>query len=125
MGELRSNNYLEGRPARLRRHEPQEKSRITDHVLTAATEGGFPVLGIHDSFVVTYDQVTRIKTLMTDAAVAVVGAELPVKASAPGLDEMEVDYAADYRAFRDRPRTAGYVSRQEDHLRRYPGRLVA
>ena len=94
-------------------------------MLTTATGAGLPVLGVHDSFVVPYDHVARIKALMADAALAVVGAELPVTASAPGLDEIEADYAADYRAFRDRPRTAGYLARQTDHRRRYPDRLAA
>ena len=94
-------------------------SCITDHVLTAATHESLPFLGIHDSFIVPYDRVLRLKELMRDASTRITGADLPVEATHPGLDEMEPEYALDYAQWRQTPRSAGYLRRLAAHEERH------
>ena len=66
-----------------------------------------------------YDHVLRLKALMRDAAVAVVGFDLPVEANAPGLDELPSEFTLGYIQSRQTPRCSGYHRRLEAHEERF------
>ena len=78
-----------------------------------------PVLSIHDSFFVPYDHVLRLRALMGDAAVAVVGVDLPVEANAFGLDGLPSEFTPGYVQSRQTPLCSGYLRRLEAHEERY------
>jgi hypothetical protein len=73
------------------------------------------VLSVHDSFIVDYTRVKELKGAMRAASNAVVGRVLEVSHSGAGLDEMldheDADLTNDFIAWRQAPRTAGYLKR--------------
>jgi hypothetical protein len=84
-------------------------------VLNLFTAAGIPVLCVHDSFIVPYSEVGRLKRTMAAASRGVVGHALPFEASGPGLDEMAdrpPEVVLDYIQWRQTERCAGYLERQ-------------
>lgn len=79
-------------------------SQITDQVLTVATNLGFPVLGVHDSFIVPQRDQDTLLHIVDTAARELVGRELPVDVSASTLSPVRSD---------------GYLARLEQHRVRY------
>jgi hypothetical protein len=90
-------------------------SCIAARVLNLFTAAGLPVLCVHDSFIVPYSEVVRLKRTMAAASQSVVGHALPFDASGPGLDEMAdrpPEVVLDYIRWRQTERCAGYLERQ-------------
>jgi hypothetical protein len=93
-------------------------ARIAEMVHRSFTRQGIPVLSVHDSFIVDYTHVRNLKAAMRAASLAVVGRVLEVSHSGMGLDEMRADHEDadiinDFIAWRQAPRTAGYLKRLE------------
>jgi hypothetical protein len=83
----------------------------------------FPVLCIHDSFVIGYNHATTLKFAMTHAAKRVLGKDVTTKNYCLGLDEVRgstSDRLDDYINYRYWEPTAGYVTRK----RRFEKSLV-
>uniref|UniRef100_UPI0025DCFF82 hypothetical protein n=1 Tax=Roseinatronobacter sp. TaxID=1945755 RepID=UPI0025DCFF82 len=79
-------------------------SRITDQVLTVATNFGLPLLGVHDSFIVARDDKETLLQIVNTATREIVGTELPVEVSTPTLNPV---------------RSEGYLARLEHHRPRF------
>ena len=79
-------------------------SCITDQVLTVATNLGFPVLGIHDSFIVAREEQETLLQIVNTATRELLGAELPVETFVPDLNPN---------------RSEGYLARLEQHRGRF------
>lgn len=73
-------------------------SRITDQVLTVATNLDLPVLGIHDSFIVPRDRLEMLLHVVNVATRELIGAELSVSVSEPATTSV---------------RSEGYLARLE------------
>lgn len=98
--------------------------RIAERVHRHFTAQGVPVLSVHDSFIIDYTRVGELKRVMAEASEAVVGRPLPVSTDALGLDEIEADHRADFIAWRQAPRSEGYMSRMEGWEDRAGGVVV-
>jgi hypothetical protein len=101
-----------------------DDSVIATRVINLFTAAQIPVLCIHDSFIVPYDQVTRLKRTMATVSQAHLGQPLPVEASSLGLDEMAGqpdNIRRDFIAWKDRERCSGYLARLEEHRRGLSG----
>jgi hypothetical protein len=93
-------------------------AQIAERVINSLTNLGCPVLCIHDSFIVPYSRVRALKGLMNVASRSVLGAELAVEASGPGLDETAdwpLHQQQDFITWRQTPRCEGYLHRLVDH----------
>jgi len=101
-----------------------QDSQIAARVIHLLTAINVPVLCIHDSFIVPYDQVARLKGVMTNASQMILGQPLPFDASGLGLDEVTDwphDQQLDFIAWRQLERCAGYLSRLADQGKRVRG----
>jgi len=87
--------------------------RIAALVHRHFAEQGVPVLSVHDSFIIDYTRVGELKRVMAEASEAVVGRPLPVSTDALGLDEIEAEHRADFIAWRQAPRSEGYMARMK------------
>jgi len=97
-------------------------AQIAERILHRFTQEGIPVLCIHDSFIVPYNHVRKLKAAMGLASRAMVGVPFAVEASAAGLDEMRdrpPDVLLDFVAWRQSPRCPGYLSRLASHEERW------
>ena len=56
-----------------------QDSLITDYVIKKFTYSDLPILSLHDSFIVQYDQVLNLKKYMSEASKAVLGKQLNYK----------------------------------------------
>ena len=79
-------------------------SRITDQVLTVATNFGLPVLGVHDSFIVAREDQDTLSEIVRMATREIVGTELPVEVSTLTLNPV---------------RSEGYLARLGQHGLRF------
>ena len=53
-----------------------QDSLITEYVIKKFTYSDLPILTVHDSFIIQYDQVLNLKKYMTEASIAVLGRQL-------------------------------------------------
>ena len=53
-----------------------QDSLITEYVIKKFTYSDLPILSVHDSFIVQYDQVLNLKKYMSEASKAVLGKKL-------------------------------------------------
>ena len=79
-------------------------SRITDQVLTVATNFGLPVLGVHDSFIVAREGQDTLSEIINIATREILDTELPVETSARTLNSV---------------RSEGYLARLRQHQVRF------
>jgi hypothetical protein len=99
-------------------------SRIAARIINVFTAARVPVLCIHDSFIVPYDQVGRLKFAMAAASRAEIGQPLPIVADYVGVDEMADDpdeVRLDYVTWRQTERGPGYLARLEEFESRGTG----
>lgn len=90
--------------------------RIAELVLRYFTSRKIPVLCIHDSFIIDYTHVRKLKLIMQLAAKRVVGRSLPVESKGLGWDEAASsewpDFVIqDFRSHTELPRCPGYLKR--------------
>lgn len=92
--------------------------RIAERVHRHFTAQGVPVLSVHDSFIIDYTRVVELKQVMAEASLAVVGRELAVSQSKPGLDQFRAskptpapDIVQDFIDWCQIPRQQGYLDR--------------
>ena len=94
-------------------------SRIAVRVIHQFLADNLPALSIHDSFIVPYDQVSRLKAAMSAASQAVIGQPLPVEPTDLDLDDVArwPRYAvADMVLWRQgKERCPGYLRRLKEH----------
>jgi hypothetical protein len=88
-------------------------ARIAEIVLRRLTAARIPVLSVHDSFIIDYTQVKRLKLMMGLASRQVTGQALPVDQTYAGLeafrDKPEVNL--DFENWRETERSEGYLLR--------------
>ena len=76
---------------------------IPDQVLTVATNLGFPVLGVHDSFIIAREHQDTLLAIVNTASREILGVELPLDVTVSTQEPV---------------RTKGYRARLEAHLER-------
>ena len=90
-------------------------SEIANHVITAMTRKGIPVLCVHDSFIIDYEHSQQLKTVMRSVSQYVVGHPIPVSNNYQGLDEVRAStpqLVHDYQQLRHLDRCPEYRVRQ-------------
>ncbi len=87
-------------------------SRIAEDVLRASIAEQLPILCVHDSFIIDYRHVKRLRYLMARASHRVVGRALPTSHEWLGLDEVPEDRRADYEEIRRLEPTRGSTERR-------------
>lgn len=91
-------------------------SCIMDRVIRHCTRMELPVLTVHDSAIVPYTHTKVLKAAMIQAAVEVVGREIPVEAKTLGLDDETWDdnpayVRQEFIDSRETERCQGYLGR--------------
>lgn len=94
-------------------------SQIMERVITHCTLLGLPVLTIHDSAIIPYTHSKVLEEAMKQAAVEVVGREIPLEAKALGLDhdswkDDPVYVRLDFQTCRETERCEGYLTRLKE-----------
>ncbi|MCX7300153.1 MAG: hypothetical protein NTX73_07195 [Rhodobacterales bacterium] len=95
-------------------------SCIAARILDDYTAAGIPVLCVHDSFIVAYDEVERLTRMLADVSRQQLGYPLRVEASGPSLDTMgqhSREVQLDFIIWRQTARSEGYLQRLEAHER--------
>ena len=90
-------------------------SRIAAAIVTFFAKRNVVVLSIHDSFIIQYDKVNKLKLAMRLATRKFLGREVPVSHNYLGLDEVKSQTPSlvdDYIEFRTRPRCRAYLTRK-------------
>jgi hypothetical protein len=90
-------------------------SRIAEIVIRRMTAFGFPVLCIHDSFVIDYNHAIPLKLAMDHATRSILGKEVATQDNYIGLGEYQRGNPArvdDYIEVRHRDSTPGYLARR-------------
>ncbi|MCX7300161.1 MAG: hypothetical protein NTX73_07235 [Rhodobacterales bacterium] len=95
-------------------------SCIAARILDVYTAANIPVLCVHDSFIVAYDEVERLTRMLANVSRGQLGYPLRVEASGPGLDSMgqhSREVQLDFINWRQTARSGGYLQRLEAHER--------
>jgi hypothetical protein len=94
-------------------------AQIAARLINVYTAANIPILCVHDSFIVPYDQTGRLRSAMKNASRGVVGVGLEVDSKEAGLDEMKKtaphQIVLDFIQWREPPRCSGYLHRLSQH----------
>jgi hypothetical protein len=98
-------------------------SQIAERVLRSFTDRWIPCLCVHDSFIVDHRLTDELIGVMKQAATEVLGGPVRISQDFPGIDQFlsspSKPTLQDYASLRGLPqRTAGYLHRLDQHLRK-------
>ena len=86
------------------------------------TAQSIPVLSVHDSYIIDYNHVGELRSVMSEASQSIIGEPLAVSSNGTGLDELTDDrdfVVQDFIRWQQSPRSPGYLQRLANHEERF------